>query len=141
MSLIRAADLGDDLEDKIADTGNYDLRCTSAKVKTNEKNDRKYITLSFNIEDGDGSYAPIYLSLFTAIDSDEPSTVRRFNRDTKRALTMLGIPLDTDIDEDNVAEVFVGTTCNCRVVKVEAKDSDNNKTGDWKNEIQLPKVA
>ena len=139
MALIRADQLGDDLEDKVADAGPYEIRCTSAVVKKSKKTDRDMIALGFKIEPDDG-YATVWHNLNCPLDSDEPATVRRMLRDQKRMLTMLDIPLDTDIAEDNVAEVFVGRTGKCPLRKVEARDANDEKTGEWRNELSLPKV-
>ena len=110
-TLIRASDLGGDLEEKVAPNGQYDLRISSANLKTSQKTERQYIAFSIQIEGGD-DFASVFQNLMLPMEKDEPRTRKMFLRDTARFFKVFGIPLDTDIDEEKLPDL-VGSTGKC----------------------------
>lgn len=141
MSLIRAEELGQDLEDKVAPNGRYDLRITSAKVKKSKDGERDMIAVAIAIEGGEGNYATVFQNVLAPKEADEPGTRRRMLRDWKRFMTVFGVPNNgTDIDEENASETLVGLTGNCQLVQEEMQDGNGNKTGEMRNVLRLPKI-
>lgn len=136
-ALIRAADLGQDLEDKVAPNGSYDLRITSSNLKT-AKSERQYIAFSIAIE-GSEDYASIFHNLMLPVEADEARTRKMFLRDTARFFKVFGIPLDTDITEEKLPDL-VGSTGKCLTKQVEV-ERDGHKTGDFQSVLVLPKLT
>jgi hypothetical protein len=153
MPLIRAFDSTEDFEDKPVDSGLYDLRITSAKVKEAgdgaKRPGAKYVAIGLVVEGADGAATVFHnLNIPWTEESpgpngevDEPAAQRMMLRDLRRFLRAFGLPEDAPIEEDQIAETFVGMTGKCQLTKVEAKDRDGNKTGEFKNELRLPRLA
>ena len=135
-ALIRAEDLGQDLEEKVAPNGQYELRLTSATLKTSQKTERQYISFGIQIEGDD--YATLWHSVFLPMDKDEPRTRKLMLRDTKRFFSVFGIPLDQDIDEDALIDL-VGLEGKC-LLKQQEIERDGVKSGDFQNVMVLPRV-
>jgi hypothetical protein len=141
-ALINADDFNDDLEDKIAAEGNYQLRITSAKYKLSKK-ERPMVGLGIAIEDTE-DYATIFENVTFPVEDDEPRTRKLMLRNMKRLCATFGIPTDVMIaiangDEDRVSDL-VGSTGTCRVVQEPVQDANGNDTGEMRNVLRLPKV-
>lgn len=151
--LIQAFSQEDSYEDQPADAGVYDLRITSAKIKeageSAKRPGAKYIAFGIVIEGQDGAATIFENKNIPWTDDnpgpngerDEPASVRMMLRDLRRFLKVFGIPEDADIEEEHIADTFVGATGKCAVTKVEAKDRDGQKTGEFRNELRLPRIA
>jgi hypothetical protein len=153
MPLIRAFDSSEDFEDKPLDAGLYDLRVTSANVKqagdSAKRPGANYIAIGLVAEGQDGA-ATIWhnLNIPWTEDApgpegqvDEPAAQRMMLRDVRRFLRAFGLPEDAPIEEDQIAETFVGLTGRCQLTKVEARDRDGQRTGEFKNELRLPRLV
>jgi hypothetical protein len=145
MPLIKASELGEDLEDKVVPEGNYPLRITSSKAKTSKAGDRRMVAIGMVIEgtEGEGA-ATVWHNVLFPKDDDDGAATRRWMRDLKRFLTVFGLPTDQDIDpdaEDCGAEWVGATTENGHLTNVAERDSNDQPTGNRKNELRLPKIA
>lgn len=153
MPLIKAFDASTDYEDHPVDAGVYDLRITSANVKeageSAKRPGAKYVAFGIVVEGVDGAATIFHNMNIPWTDEnpgpngevDEPAAQRMMSRDMRRFLRVFGVPEDVDIEEDSVVETFVGRTGKCQVTKTEAKDRDGNKTGEYRNELRLPRLA
>lgn len=149
--LIQAFSADENYEDKPVDPSRYELRITSAKVKESNSEKRsgaKYIGFGIQIEGVDGAATIFHNMNIPWTDAapsisgqvDEPRAQRMMLRDIRRFFRVFGVPDDSEIDGDTVADIFVGLTGQCNVTKVEAQDRDGNKTGEFRNELRLPAV-
>ncbi len=147
MSIIAAADLGEDFEDKLAPEGQYDLRVAKAEKKMTKAGDREMVALMIVIDgtDGDG-ISPINESLLLPKNGEERGTARMFMQRVTRFSKVFGIDkeawftYDRDTQEAHVADsidvasLFTGLTAKCAVTQEEGND------GVMRNRLKLPRV-
>lgn len=133
MPLIR---LEDDVEDKLAAEGLYDLRVAKAEYGDNKKQTAKRVALMLLVEgpDGDG-ILPINHWISISNDDDEPAKKRQNLKNMKRFFAVFGYPMDNGFDPDENTQDLVGLTGKCRVVQEE------DDSGEMRNRLRLPKVA
>jgi len=132
MPIIKAAELGEDLEDQPVPEGQYDLRVARATYKLSEGKGIPMNVLTFVIEGEPGAAPFMHWVLFPKEDDVRDVTRQRL-RDIKRFFTVFGIPLD-DYDPENDFEQLMGATGNCRV-SVETGDDNVER-----NRLRLPRV-
>lgn len=151
MALIKAFAADENYEDKPVDAGKYYLRITSAKVKESNSEKRpgaKYVAFGIALDGVEGAGTIFHNMNIPWTDEapgpnnevDEPRTQRMMLRDVRRFFKVFGIPEDAGVEEDTIADTFVGMTGQCAVTKVEAQDRDGNKTGEFRNELRLPAI-
>lgn len=142
MALIRAADMGQDYEDRPVKDGEYELRIAKAEFKRNKDDTRDLIAMMLTVEGAEGEGAsPINHWLSAPNDDDEPRTHRMIMRNLVRFLAAFGISLNNDVDFEQLAGELQGQTGKVRVVQEEAQDSEGNKTGEFRNVLRLPKIG
>lgn len=135
MPLIDANTLGEDLEDKAAPEGEYELRVVKSEYKPTKSGENNMIALALRVEgaDGDG-VALVNHYLVTPKDGDQASTTRMRLRELKRFLVSFGWDLSKGFDPESEAENLTGLTGKVKLVQEEYEGNISNK-------LRLPKVA
>lgn len=157
MPLIGVEDLDQDLEDKVLKPGKYNLVISSVAIKRSKKEtERPYIAAGINFADDDEA-AMMYENINLWVESDEPKTQRLMARNWKRFMVLFAVPNngaelltalraahetnDFSEAESMCSQVLSGATASCQVGKEEAKDTNGNNTGEFRNKVMLPKLA
>lgn len=133
MPLIRAEDLGADVEDRAAKEGRYDLRILKSEYKTTKSGNDHMLAVLIGI-DGEDGVMPFSHYLTEPKESDEQRIKRMRIRDLKRFLTMFGVPFDQGFDMEEQAGDLVGCTASNAMVTVEEYD------GGTTNRLKLPRI-
>lgn len=144
MALIRASEMNESLEDKLAPEGLYELRIAKADwnetAKTKEgKDNRHVLALMLTIEGEDGvGISPVNLYLTEATETDDARMRRMRNRDWKRLFKTFGVPLDQDFDPEEHVGDLVGLVGKAKVIQEEIKEGP--RAGEMTNCVVLPKA-
>lgn len=133
-SLIRADDLGQDLEDKAAKEGRYDLRIVKSEYKPTKNGENKMIAAMIAIDGADGEGVLPFNHYLLEPNGDDVGVDRRRLRDIKRFLTMFGVPFDNGFDMEEQASELVGCTAQNAMVTTEDYE------GTTQNRLRLPRL-
>lgn len=139
MSFIQI-NLGDDVKEAgVADEGTYSLTASFVAERESKNTGRPMIVVG-HVINGEADIAPIYKYLNLPQEGDEPSTVKMFELEIKRYLTMIGLEYDpTGFDSD----LIYGQDFEAYVTKDEILDDEGNPKNppDFRNNISVPKLA
>lgn len=134
MPLIRADEIGEDLEDRAVKEGKYDVRIVKAEYKATKSGEDHMIVAVCAVQGPEGEGAqPITHYLTEPKDDDEGRIKRMRLRDLKRFLTVFGVPFDRGFDMSEQASDLVGATANLLVVQ-------ETYEGNVQNRLRLPRI-
>lgn len=136
MPLIKIDDLNEDLEDKAAPRGQYDLRVLKSEYVETKKGGDFMLKLMLRVEgEGGEGVKPINLFLMDPEYADDSAKKRGRLRDFKRFATAFGVDYSQGFDMKEQAEQLTGLTAsNITLTEEEFEGSINNR-------VQLPRVA
>lgn len=134
--IIEHGELQEDVEPRVVAEGKYPLRIVSAKYKESKDTGRGMINFAIAIE-GEENAKTLFWRYMMGLSGDSSEYRSRRIRDNKRFMAVFGIPMDADINTDDVASTFEGATGECMVTQVEESFNDK-KTGEMINELRLP---
>lgn len=134
MPLIRADEIGEDLEDHAVKEGQYEVRIVKSeyKITKSQEDHMIVVTLAIQGQDGEGA-SPISHYLTEPKDDDEPRIKRMRLRDLKRFLTVFGVPFDKGFDMEEQARDLVGCTAKLLVTQEKYE-------GNVQNRLRLPRI-
>lgn len=134
MPLIRASDMGEDLEDHAVKEGKYDVKIVKAEYKATKSGEDHMIVAVCAIQGPEGEGAqPITHYLTEPKDDDENRIKRMRLRDLKRFLTAFGVPFDNGFDMQEQVSDLIGCEANLLVVQ-------ETYEGNVQNRLRLPRL-
>lgn len=135
MPLIDAATLGEDLEDKAAPEGEYELRVVKSEYKETKSGENHMIALALKVEGAEGEGVSLVNHYIVMPKDGDPSgTTRMRLRDLKRFLVAFGWDISKGFDPETEADQLNGLTGKARLAQEEYEGNISNK-------LRLPKAA
>lgn len=136
MPLIKVDDLNQDLEDRAAPRGKYDLRVLKSEYKETKAGGDFMLVVMTRIEGEEGvGTKPVTIRLMDPSTTDEPAKQRMRLRDFKRFAVAFGLDISQGFDMETQAEQVTGLTASGITL------TEREYEGEISNEVQLPRIA